>query len=83
MEEHSDSKNKYSEGDIIKMLEFLFDDIFVGFAGKVFQETVGIPICTNCAPLLADFFLYSYVAEFNESLLSKGKKHLTSRLNLT
>ena len=34
--EHSDSKNKYSEDDIIKMLEFLVDNIFVVFAGKSF-----------------------------------------------
>ena len=39
VKEHSDSKNKYSEDDIIKMLEFLVDNIFVVFAGKVFQQT--------------------------------------------
>ena len=33
--EHSDSKNKYTEEDIIKMLEFLVDNIFVVFAGNV------------------------------------------------
>ena len=64
VKEHSDSKNKYSEDDIIKMLEFLVDDIFVVFAGKVFQQTVGIPMGTNCAPLLADIFLNSYEADF-------------------
>ena len=37
VKEHSDSKHKYSE-DIIKML----DNIFVVFAGKVFQQIVGI-----------------------------------------
>ena len=83
MEEHSDSNNKYSEEDIIKMLEFLVDNIFVVFAGKVFQQTVGIPMGTNCAPLLADIFLYSYEADFMGSLLSTGKKHLASRFNLT
>ena len=45
------------------MLEFLVDNIFVVFAGKVFQQIVGIPIGTNCAPLLADIFVYSYEAE--------------------
>ena len=64
VKEHSDSKNKYSEDDIIKMLEFLVDNIFVAFAGKVFQQTVGIPMGTNCAPLLADIFLNSYEADF-------------------
>ena len=38
------------------MLEFLVDNIFVVFGGKVFQQMVGIPMGTNCAPLLADFF---------------------------
>ena len=31
VKDHSDSKNMYSGGDIIKMLEFLVDNIFVGF----------------------------------------------------
>ena len=83
MKEHSDFKNKYSEDDIIKMLEFLLDNIFVVFVGKVFQHTFGIPMGTNCAPLLADIFLYSFEAEFIQSLLSKGKKRLASRFNLT
>ena len=39
---HSDSKNKYTEDDIIKMLEFLVDNFFVGFAGKIFQQIFGI-----------------------------------------
>ena len=70
MKEHSDSKNKYSEDDIIKMFElFLVDNIFVVFAVKVFQQIVGIPMGTNCAPLLADIFLYSYEADFIQSLL--------------
>ena len=74
VKEHSDSKNKYTEEVIIKMLEFLVDNIFVVFAGKVFQQIIGIPMGTNFAPLLADIFLYSYEAEFIQSLLSAGKK---------
>ena len=37
---------------------------------------------TDCAPLLVDMFLYSYEAEFIQSLLSTGKKQLASRFNL-
>ena len=65
------------------MLEFLFDNIFVVFVGKVFQQIIGIPMGTNCAPLLADIFLYSYEAEFIQSLLSVGKKRLSSQFNFT
>jgi len=46
------------------MLEFSIDNIFVMFGGRVFQLTVGMPMGTNCAPFLADLFLYSYEAGF-------------------
>ena len=36
---HSDSTKKFSETDIINMLEFLIDNIFVIFGGRVFQQT--------------------------------------------
>ena len=83
MKEHSDSKNKYTEEDIIKMLEFLVDNIFVVFAGKFFQQIIGIPMDTNCASLLADIFLNSHEAEFIQPLLSAGKKRLASQFNFT
>ena len=54
VKEHSDSKNKFSEDEIIKMLDFLVDNVF---AGKVFQQTVGILMGTNWDSLLADIFL--------------------------
>ena len=83
VKEHSDSKNTYTEDDIINMLEFLVDNIFVVFGGKVFQQIVGIPMGTNCAPLLADIFLYSYEAEYIKYLLSTGKKKIASQFNFT
>ena len=55
VKEHSDSKNKYTEDDIINMLGFLVD-IFVVFGGKVFQQIAGIPIGTNCALSYPTFF---------------------------
>ena len=45
---------------IIRMVEFLIDNIYVEFGGRVYQQIVGIPMGTNCAPLVADLFLYSY-----------------------
>jgi len=58
---NTDSTKKFSETDIINMLEFFFiDNIFAMFGGRVFQQTVDISMGTNCVPLLADMFLYSY-----------------------
>ena len=37
----------------------------------------------NCSSLLADLFLYSYEAVFEQSLLKAGKKHLAQQFNFT
>jgi hypothetical protein len=50
--------------EIKKMLQFLIENIFVVVGCQVFQQSVGIPMGTKCAPLLADLLLYSYEAEF-------------------
>ena len=80
---HSDSTKKLSETDIINMLECLIDNIFVIFGGRVFQQTVGIHMGTNCAPLLADLFLYSYEADFIQGLLKKNERELARPFNFT
>jgi hypothetical protein len=71
---HSDSMHNYSKVDIKNMLEFLIDNIYVVVRGQVFQLSVGIPMGTNCARLLANLFLYSYEAEFIQKLLHDEKK---------
>ena len=65
------------------MLEFLIDNIFIMFGGRVFQQTVGIPMGTNYVPLLADLFLYSYEADFIHVLLKKNEKKLARSFNFT
>jgi len=65
------------------MLEFLIDNIFVIFGERVFQQTVGIPMDTNCAPLLADLFIYSYEAELIQGFLNKNEKQLAQSYNFT
>jgi len=53
------------------------------FGGRVFQQTVGIPMGTNCAHLLADLFCYSYEADFIKGLLKKNEQKLARSFNFT
>ena len=48
-----------------------------------FSNTVGIPMCTNCAPLLAVLVLYSHEADFIQGLLKKNENKLTWFFNFT
>ena len=61
---HSKANNKYKQDELIQMLDFLIDNIFVLFGGQVFQQTIDIPMGTICASLFANLFLYAYDADF-------------------
>ena len=52
---HSDSTKKFSETDIFNMLEFLIDNIFVIFVGRVFQHTYGYNLCSSSRRLVPLF----------------------------
>ena len=59
--------------------DFLIDNIFVRFGGKVFRQVIGIPMVTNSAPSLADLFLHTYEYEF---IKKKMKGDITRALQL-
>ena len=51
-----------------KALIYYLDNIYIKFGTKLYQQIVGIPMGTNCAPLLADLFLFCYERVFMTSL---------------
>ena len=45
------------------------NQVYVKFGDiETFRQEVGMPMGTNCAPLLADLFLFAYESEFLTSL---------------
>ena len=70
--------NLYTADQICRMVGFLIDNIFVKFGGCLFRQVIGIPMGTNCAPLLADLFLYSYESEFLDNIRSDHRKRARS-----
>ena len=55
--------------------------MFVLLCGLVFQQTIGIPMGKNCAPLLADLFLHAYEADFLPELLKNKDIKLSQTFN--
>ena len=49
-------------------LTFLLDNIYIRFGIKLFRQIVGIPMGTNCTPLVADLFMSCYERDFMMSL---------------
>ena len=49
----------------------------------VYQQIVGIPMGTNCAPLIADLFLYCYERDFMSDLQKSKRFDLIDMFNDT
>ena len=45
---------------LISMLEYVVDNIFIEVRNKTFRQYIGVPMGSDCAPLLANLFLFYY-----------------------
>ena len=57
-------------------LTFLLDNIYIRFGTKLFKQIVGIPMGKNCAPLVADLFLFCYKRDFMVSLFVENQSEI-------
>ena len=54
--------------NVCEALIYLLDNIYIRFDTELYRQIVGIPMGTNCAPLVADLFLFCYERDFMTSL---------------
>ena len=47
-------------------LIYLLDNIYIRFGTKLYRQIVGIPMGTDCAPLVADLFLFLLWKRFHD-----------------
>ena len=81
----SEDTNRYKLWSCQNMCEaliYLLDNIYIRFVTKLYRQIVGIPMGTNCAPLVADLFLFCYERDFMTSFLTLSKLKLLKHLNL-
>ena len=65
--------------NVCDALSFLLDNIYIRFGTKFYRQSVGIPMGTNCAPLVADLFLFCYERDFMKDLSSDNQAALLRR----
>ena len=66
-----------------KCMTFLSDKIFIRFGTKLYRQVVGIPLGTNCAPLVANIFLFCYERDFMMSLSADKQADVIDAFNTT
>ena len=62
-------------------LHYLLDNLFIRFSSTLYRQIVGIPMGTNCARLVADFFCYE--RDFMLSLSDKNQTDIIEAFNST
>ena len=83
--DHYRGYHLWSFQNVCDALSFLLDNIYIRFGTKLYRQSVGIPMGTNCAPLVADLFLFCYKRCFMINLFSDNQadvikaSYLTSR----
>ena len=68
--------------NVCDALTFLLDNIFIQFGTKLYRQVVGIPMGTNCAPLVADLFLFCYERDFMMSLSDDKQAYVIDAFTL-
>ena len=64
-------------------LTFLLDNIYIRFGSKLYRQIVGIPVGTNCAPLVTDLFLFCCERDFMLSLSDDNQSEDMEAFNST
>ena len=64
-------------------LHYLLDNIFIRFGSKLYRKIVVILMGTNCAPLVADLFLFCYERDFMLSLSDNYQTDIIETLKCT
>ena len=57
---------------LVEWTNYLIDNVYIKVGSKVYRQTVGIPMGTDCAPQLANLFLFHYVYLYMKILMKKN-----------
>ena len=69
--------------NVCDVLSYLLDNINIRFGNKLYGQIVGIPMDTNCAPLVADLFLFCYERDFMTSHSGDNQADIIEAFNST
>ena len=73
---------RITKEQIIEYINYLIDNIYVTVGDYVFRQKIGIPMGTDCAPYLANLYLYALECKYLKELM-KNDVNTARRLSLS
>ena len=79
--ERSDAS--FSKEELIDAIEMIIDNSYIIYKNVIYRQVIGIPMGTNCAPYLANIFLFMYESMYIKHLVdSKQVKKASCLRNI-
>ena len=75
--------NLWSCQKVCEALVYLLGNFFIRFGTKVYRQTIGNPMGTNCAPLVVDLLLFCYERDFMKSLSRENQADIIEAFTFT
>ena len=79
--DHYRGYHLWSCQNVCDTLSFLLGNNYIGFDTKLYRQIVGIPMGANCAPLVADLFLFCYERDFMKFLSNDNHADIIKAFN--
>ena len=57
---------------LLDMVNYLVDNVYISVGNKVFRQCIGIPMGTDCAPLLANLYLFHFEYKYMKGLVKNN-----------
>jgi hypothetical protein len=61
------------EEELADLIDLLVDNIYVVYGGQVYKQDIGIPMGTDCAPFLANLYLFALEHQWISKLQETGQ----------
>ena len=62
-------------------LHYPLDNTFIRVGSKLYRQIIGIPMCANCAPFVADLFLFCFERDFMLFLSDNNQTDIIEAIN--
>ena len=80
--------NFWSCQKVCDTFHYLLDNMYIIFGSKLYRQSIGFPMVTNCDTLVADLFLFCYEIDCmlsisdNNQALNPTSRYLDDLLNI-
>lgn len=81
---HSRTTHRVTQAELVKLIRWLVENTYVfNKGGALYRQLIGLPMGTNCAPALANLYLYYYESMYVSRVEEKSGREAAQQYHMT